>query len=75
MTENTPQEIFESMSLSNILVAILGTLKEVNVPRLTFINSGEDKQMQIDYNDEDDSFVFKLKDKVKEEESLVNDFE
>jgi hypothetical protein len=75
MTEKTPQEIFESMSLSNILVAILGTLKEINVPRITFVNSGEDKQMQVDYNDEEDSFVFRLKDKVQEEESLVNDFE
>jgi hypothetical protein len=76
MTKNTPEEIMESMSLSNILVAILNTLKEINVPKITFLDSdNEDKDMQVTYDSDTESFTFRLKDKDLEEKDLINDFE
>lgn len=76
MTSNTPEEIMETMSLSNILIAILDTLKEINVPTITFLDSAkEDKEMQVTYDSDTESFTFKLKNKPLEEKELVNDFE
>ena len=76
MTKNTPEEIMESMSLSNILVAILNTLKEINVPKITFLDSdNEDKDMRVTYDSDTESFTFRLKDKDLEEKDLINDFE
>jgi hypothetical protein len=76
MTNSTPEEIMESMSLSNILVAILDTLKEINVPTITFLDSNkEDKAMQVTYDSDTESFTFKLKSKSLESEGLINDFE
>jgi hypothetical protein len=64
MTDKAPEDIFKNMSLSAILVAILDTLKEINVPSITFLDSGkEDKELQVDYDSDTDSFTFKIRDK------------
>lgn len=64
MTEKTPEDIFKDMSLSNILVAILSTIKEINVPILNFLDVGnEDKELQVDYDSDNQYFTFKLRDK------------
>lgn len=64
MTEKTPQDVFKDMSLSTVLVAILDTIKEVNVPFLNFVNAGnEEKQLQVDYDEDNQCFTFKLRDK------------
>ena len=64
MTEKTPEDIFNNMNLSNVLVAILSTVKEINVPVLNFLDVGnEDKELQVDYDSDSQSFTFKLRDK------------
>jgi hypothetical protein len=64
MTEQTPEDIFKEMNLSKILVAVLETLKEINVPASTLIDAAkEDKELQVDYNSDNESFTFKLRDK------------
>jgi hypothetical protein len=66
MTEKTPEEMFKEMNLSKILVAILEELKEINIPALTFIDAAkEDKELQVDYNSDNQSFTFKLREKVE----------
>lgn len=66
MTEKTPEEIFKEMNLSKILVAMLEELKEVNISATTFIDAAkEDKELQVDYNSDNQSFTFKLRDKVE----------
>jgi hypothetical protein len=67
MTEKTPEELFKDMSLSKVLIAILETIKEINVPVLTFLDSAnEDKELEVEYNSDDETFSFKLKNKVSD---------
>ena len=62
MTEKTPQDIFQEMNLSKILVAMLETMGTINIPSLTFLDAAkEDKQLQVEYDSDTDSFTFKLK--------------
>ena len=64
MTDQTPEHIFKEMNLSRILVAFLETLKEISIPETTFIDAAkEDKELQVDYDAENKSFTFKLRDK------------
>jgi hypothetical protein len=64
MTDKAPEDIFKNMSLNAILVAILDTLKEINVPSITFLDAGkEDKELQVDYDSDTDLFTFKIRDK------------
>lgn len=64
MTENTPEDIFKDMNLSKILIAALETLKEINIPMITFIDAAkEDKELQVDYDSDNQLFTFKLRDK------------
>lgn len=65
MTDQTPEDIFKDMNLSKILIAVLETLKEINVPALTFIDAAkEDKELQVDYDSDNESFTFKLREKT-----------
>lgn len=65
MTEKTPEDLFKEMSLSKVLVAIMETIKEINIPVMTFLDSAnEDKELEVEYNSENETFVFKLKSKV-----------
>jgi hypothetical protein len=62
MTEKTPEELFKEMSLSRVLVAIMETITEISVPSETFLNSAnEDKELEVEYNSDAQTFVFKLK--------------
>lgn len=64
MTEVNPEDVFKDMSLSKILIAMLETIKEVNVPMLTFLDAAnEEKELQVDYNSDNQSFTFKLRNK------------
>ena len=64
MTEKTPEELFKEMSLSRVLVAIMETITEISVPSETFLNSAnEDKELEVEYNSDAQTFVFKLKNK------------
>lgn len=64
MTEKSPEELFKEMSLSKVLVAIMETVEEINIPVSVFLDSAnEDKELEVEYNSENQTFVFKLKDK------------
>jgi hypothetical protein len=57
------------LSVTKVLVAILQTLGEVKIPTLTFLSAGdEDKELEIIYDEETLSFVFKLKNKEHKHE-------
>ena len=62
MTEIDAQGIFKEMNLSRILIATLQTLGTISIPALTFLDAAkEDKQLQVDYDSNTESFTFKLK--------------
>ena len=76
MTNSTPEQLIEGMNLSSILVSILATLKEINVPVITFLDSNkENRDMKVTYDSDTESFTFRLKDNEPEEKDLINDFE
>ena len=76
MTNSTPEQLIEGMNLSSILVSILATLKEINVPVITFLDSNkENREMKVTYDSDTESFTFRLKDNEPEEKDLINDFE
>lgn len=58
------QDIFASLNVSRILVAILEIQKEIVVPSNLFLNATNiDKELQVDYDSDNQSFKFKLKEK------------
>jgi hypothetical protein len=77
MTEE--QDIFASLNVSKILVAILEIQKEISIPSASFINAAtEDKELQVDYDSDGQSFKFKLKDRDGskfDNDQLITDFE
>lgn len=61
VTENT-EEVFKSMNASRILVSILETLGSVTVSTETFLKANaEDRELNVEYDDEKLSFIFKIK--------------
>ncbi|MDA0949882.1 MAG: hypothetical protein O3A64_04055 [Proteobacteria bacterium] len=71
----TPEEIFQAMNASRILVAILTKLGTVEIPTELFMAANnEDKQLSVTYNDETLAFEFKLREDGDEEQyELIND--
>ncbi len=66
----TPEEIFQAMNASRILVAILTKLGSIEIPTQLFMDANnQDRQLSVSYNDENLSFEFKL----REEDSQVED--
>jgi len=66
----TPEEIFQAMNASRILVAILTKLGTIEIPTEVFMASNnEDKQLSVTYNDETLSFEFKLREQSSQEEN------
>lgn len=62
MTEETPEDIFAQLNVTKILVAILESHKELMVPTKVLIDAlNEDKELQVDYDADNQTFVFKLK--------------
>ena len=58
----TPEEVFQSMNASRILVAILTKLGSIEIPTQLFMEANnQDKQLSVSYNDENLSFEFKLR--------------
>jgi len=65
------QEIFAQLNITKILLAILEVQKEITVPTSVMVSSNnqeEDKELQVDYNSDNQTFVFKLKDKNEQPE-------
>jgi hypothetical protein len=73
------QDIFASLNVSKILVAILEMQNEITIPSDLFINAATiDKELQVDYDSENQSFKFKLKGKDESgtnNDQLITDFE
>jgi hypothetical protein len=62
MTEEAPEDIFAELNVTKILVAILESHKELMVPTSVLIEAlNEDKELQVDYDADNQTFVFKLK--------------
>jgi len=67
MTETNPEEIFKLLTASRILVAILQQEKQISVPSSSFVTLvSEDKQLQVDYDEQNDSFTFKIREENNE---------
>jgi hypothetical protein len=67
----TPEEVFQAMNASRILVAILTKLGSIEIPTQLFMDANnQDRQLSVTYNDENLSFEFKLR-----EEGDQSDYE
>jgi len=67
MTETNPEEIFKLLTASRILVAILQQEKQISVPSSSFVTLvSEDKQLQVDYDEQNDLFTFKIREENNE---------
>ena len=61
-------QFIESISINQILVAILEEHKKITVPTLNFLNvSKSDKELVIDYDENVPSFTFSLRDKIEQQ--------
>jgi hypothetical protein len=59
---STAEEVFGTLSVPKILIAAIQTLGKIVVPTDLFINAGtEDQELQVDYNSDDQTFTFTLK--------------
>jgi hypothetical protein len=64
MTENMTEDSIIDINSNKILIAILNTIKEVNVPAIILLDSGQiDRELQIDYDSDNQWFTIKLRDK------------
>ena len=62
MTEVTPEDIYKDLNITKILIAALEVLGTIEIPALTFLDAAQgDRQLQVDYNSDNQSFTFKLK--------------
>lgn len=71
----TPEEIFQAMNASRILMAILTKIGPVEIPTDIYMSANnQDKELEVTYNDETLSFKFKLReDDDQGNYELVND--
>jgi hypothetical protein len=66
MTENI-DGIIQSVSINQILVAILEEHGSVTVPTIKFLDAAKtDKELVIDYDETVPSFTFSLRDKIEQ---------
>jgi hypothetical protein len=64
MTEDITKDQIIDLNANKILIAILNTITEVNVPALILLDSGQiDRELQIDYDSDNQWFTIKLRDK------------
>jgi hypothetical protein len=67
--ENTvydTEEVFKALSVTRILIAVIQTLGEITVSTDLFLNNtAEDKELEVDYNPDEQTFTFKLKELIK----------
>lgn len=83
MTEDikvsTAEEVFGALSVPKILIASLQTLGTITVSTDLFMNAAtEDQELKVDYNSDNQTFTFTLKEKNEsgtDNDQLVTDFE
>jgi hypothetical protein len=64
MSDTNIQDVYAQLNIAKILIAVIESLGEISVPVDKFINvNNEDKELQVDYNEADNTFAFKLKQK------------
>lgn len=67
MTENV-EGLITSISINQVLVAILEEHGKITVPTLRFLDAGStEKELVIDYDEENPSFTFSLRDKNEQQ--------
>jgi hypothetical protein len=67
VTDNI-EGLVTSISINQVLVAILEEHGKIKVPTLRFLDAGKsEKELVIDYDDTDPSFTFSLRDKNEQE--------
>lgn len=60
--ENESEDLFKSITASSVLVAILKTVKFVEVPQETFLTAADGyTELVVSYDDETQNFKFSLK--------------
>jgi hypothetical protein len=69
MNDVNIEDIYAQLNITKILVATIEKLGEISLPVTDFLNAtNEDKELQVDYNDSTNTFVFRLKAKDVEVE-------
>jgi hypothetical protein len=64
MSDAKIEDVYAQLNIAKILVAAIESLGEISLPVKTFLNAAnEDKELQVDYNEADQTFTFKLKEK------------
>jgi hypothetical protein len=64
MSEIDIQDVYAQLNVAKILVATIEKIGDISLPVTDFLNAtNEDKELQVDYNQEDGTFTFKLKQK------------
>jgi hypothetical protein len=64
MSDVNIEDVYAQLNITKILVATIQNLGEVTLPVTDFLNAtNEDKELQVDYNQAENTFTFKLKQK------------
>ena len=62
------QSLVTSISINQVLVAVLEEYGKLTVPTLRFLDAGAaEKELVIDYDEEGPSFTFSLRDKIEQQ--------
>ena len=62
------EELPVDLNIGQLLIAILDTVKSVDVKTVTFLNAASDsREIAVSYNEEKSSFTFRLRDKETDE--------
>jgi hypothetical protein len=76
---STAEDIFGALSVPKILIAALETLGTITVSTDLFMNAAtDDQELKVDYNSDDQTFTFTLKEKNEsgtDNDQLITDFE
>lgn len=64
MSDASIEDVYAQLNITKILVAAIQSLGQITLPVTDFLNAtNEDKELQVDYNQDDNTFTFKLKQK------------
>jgi hypothetical protein len=64
MSDMKIEDVYAQLNITKILVAAIESLGQLSLPVEKFLNAtNEDKELQVDYNEDDQTFTFKLKQK------------
>jgi hypothetical protein len=64
MSDAKIEDVYAQLNIAKILVAAIESIGEISLPVSKFLEAtNEDKELQVDYNELDQTFTFKLKQK------------